>query len=217
MADNDLQTIIGIVQTTGKVRDDQRAGEDFYDAGFSSINALQLLLELEAAFDVTIPDDEFVDGADVHARSKRSFRVSRREPDDTPHQHQAGRPGQRHGSGRDHQAGRVSVGRSSEPGVRRFRRHTRMRRAFRTGGRADAADSGAREARAGESPAPRTEGGVQQSRCGDSSTVPSRTSFPGCTFLDWARRLSTESRSGCSGTSIERSRRSGRRGRPSPC
>jgi acyl carrier protein len=34
--------------------------EDFYDAGFSSLSALQLLLELEEAFNVTIPDDEFV-------------------------------------------------------------------------------------------------------------------------------------------------------------
>ena len=59
MADNDLEKIIQLVQTTGKV-ENISASEDFYDAGFSSINALQLLLELEAAFDVTIPDDEFV-------------------------------------------------------------------------------------------------------------------------------------------------------------
>ena len=59
MADNDLERIIHLVQTTGKV-EKVNASEDFYDAGFSSINALQLLLELEAAFDVTIPDDEFV-------------------------------------------------------------------------------------------------------------------------------------------------------------
>ena len=59
MASNNLQTIIDIVQTTGKLST-IAPGEDFYDAGFSSINALQLLMELEAAFDVTIPDDEFV-------------------------------------------------------------------------------------------------------------------------------------------------------------
>ena len=59
MADNDLEKIIHLVQTTGKV-ENISASEDFYDAGFSSINALQLLLELEATFDVTIPDDEFV-------------------------------------------------------------------------------------------------------------------------------------------------------------
>ena len=59
MADNDLDKIIHIVQETGKI-ENITASEDFYDAGFSSINALQLLLDLEAAFDVTIPDDEFV-------------------------------------------------------------------------------------------------------------------------------------------------------------
>ena len=59
MADNDLETIIQLVQTTGRI-ENISASEDFYDAGFSSINALQLLLDLEAEFDVTIPDDEFV-------------------------------------------------------------------------------------------------------------------------------------------------------------
>ena len=59
MASEHLQTIIGIVQTTGKIQNIEPA-EDFYEAGFSSINALQLLMELEATFDVTIPDDEFV-------------------------------------------------------------------------------------------------------------------------------------------------------------
>ena len=34
--------------------------EDFYAAGFSSIRALQLLMELETRFDVNIPDDEFI-------------------------------------------------------------------------------------------------------------------------------------------------------------
>ena len=59
MGDSNLEKIIQLVQTTGKV-EKISASEDFYDAGFSSINALQLLLELEAAFDITIPDDEFV-------------------------------------------------------------------------------------------------------------------------------------------------------------
>lgn len=36
------------------------ADEDFYDAGFSSIGSLQLLLELESAWSVNIPDDEFI-------------------------------------------------------------------------------------------------------------------------------------------------------------
>ena len=59
MGSNNLQTIIELVQTTGKLST-VTSDEDFYEAGFSSINALQLLMELEAAFDVTIPDDAFV-------------------------------------------------------------------------------------------------------------------------------------------------------------
>ena len=34
--------------------------EDFYAAGFSSVTALELLMELESAFEVTIPDDAFI-------------------------------------------------------------------------------------------------------------------------------------------------------------
>ncbi len=33
---------------------------DFYEAGFSSLNALNLLLELETAFGLSIPDDKFI-------------------------------------------------------------------------------------------------------------------------------------------------------------
>lgn len=42
--------------------------DDIYDAGFSSINALSLLLELEDVFEVTIPDHQF-----VAARSPRAL------------------------------------------------------------------------------------------------------------------------------------------------
>jgi acyl carrier protein len=59
LSSDGLQRIIKIVRDAGHLSE-IREDEDFYDAGFSSINALQLLLDLEAAFDVTIPDDEFV-------------------------------------------------------------------------------------------------------------------------------------------------------------
>lgn len=36
------------------------ADQDFYNAGVTSVQALPLLMELEARFDVTIPDDRFV-------------------------------------------------------------------------------------------------------------------------------------------------------------
>lgn len=73
MTHDDLDRIIGIVRSTGKL-ECVDASEDFYDAGFSSINALQLLMELEAAFDVVIPDDEFVTArtcASLHALISR--------------------------------------------------------------------------------------------------------------------------------------------------
>lgn len=34
--------------------------EDFYDAGFSSISALELLVQLETDFEISIPDDRFI-------------------------------------------------------------------------------------------------------------------------------------------------------------
>ncbi len=52
--------------------------EDIYNAGLSSIKALQLLTELEAQFDVTLPDDEFVRARTVTALNQliQSVRVS---------------------------------------------------------------------------------------------------------------------------------------------
>jgi len=37
------------------------ADDDIFEAGLSSVDALRLLLELESAFNVAIPDDQFVD------------------------------------------------------------------------------------------------------------------------------------------------------------
>jgi acyl carrier protein len=34
--------------------------EDFYEAGVSSISALQLLMDLEDAFGISVPDDQFI-------------------------------------------------------------------------------------------------------------------------------------------------------------
>ena len=39
---------------------DLAANQDFYDAGVTSVQALPLLMELEARFDVAISDDQFV-------------------------------------------------------------------------------------------------------------------------------------------------------------
>lgn len=47
-----------------------RPDQDIYDAGMSSIQALQLLVELETLFEVTLPDEAF-----VAARTVRAFRI----------------------------------------------------------------------------------------------------------------------------------------------
>ena len=36
------------------------ADDDFYAAGFSSVRSLELLLELETEFGVSVPDDAFI-------------------------------------------------------------------------------------------------------------------------------------------------------------
>lgn len=49
----DLISRIGKIPTVGP-------DADIFDAGFVSINALELLVELETQFDISIPDDEFL-------------------------------------------------------------------------------------------------------------------------------------------------------------
>jgi acyl carrier protein len=55
----DLARITAIICNVGKL---SHVGpdDDFHKAGLSSINALELLLELETACDVSIQDDEFI-------------------------------------------------------------------------------------------------------------------------------------------------------------
>jgi len=54
----EIATIVKLVSKVGDVK--VGAEQDFYDAGFSSVRALQLLLELEDAFNTPIPDEAFV-------------------------------------------------------------------------------------------------------------------------------------------------------------
>ena len=63
----ELQRITAIVCEVGKISG-ITPDDDIYEAGFSSINALQLLMELESALEVSIPDDEF-----INARSPRAL------------------------------------------------------------------------------------------------------------------------------------------------
>ena len=62
-----LARVTAIVCKIGPMTD-LRPDEDFYDAGFTSLSSLTLLMELETEWDVSIPDDEF-----IVARSARSL------------------------------------------------------------------------------------------------------------------------------------------------
>ncbi len=54
-----LDCIVEIICRIGTVTGIQ-PDQDFYDAGFVSVNALPLLIELEERFNVVIPDDRFI-------------------------------------------------------------------------------------------------------------------------------------------------------------
>lgn len=59
--------IVTLLREIGNV-DHIGVDEDFYDAGFSSIGSLQLLMELEDKWSVSIPDEEF-----IRARTPRAL------------------------------------------------------------------------------------------------------------------------------------------------
>jgi acyl carrier protein len=54
-----VDEIVEIVCSVGRL-DELEAGEDFYDHGLSSMSSLQLMIELEARFDVLLDDDAFL-------------------------------------------------------------------------------------------------------------------------------------------------------------
>lgn len=62
----ELEPLTAIVCRIGKIAA-VAADDDFYDAGFSSINALELLLELETNYDISIPDDDFIQARTITA------------------------------------------------------------------------------------------------------------------------------------------------------
>ncbi len=67
MSEIELAQVTQVIERVGALAG-LDADADFYDAGFSSINALMLLMELEERFAVQIPDDRF-----VNARTPRSL------------------------------------------------------------------------------------------------------------------------------------------------
>ena len=65
--DDSLKRVMAIVCEMGLLAE-IGADEDFYDAGFTSLSSLTLLMQLEDEWNVSIPDEEF-----IVARSARSL------------------------------------------------------------------------------------------------------------------------------------------------
>jgi acyl carrier protein len=57
--DQDIGRIIDILKRVGEI-DTLAPDQDFYRAGIDSMKAMDAMLELETEFDVTVPDDQFV-------------------------------------------------------------------------------------------------------------------------------------------------------------
>lgn len=57
--DADLGKIIDIVKNAGEL-DDLAADQDIYRAGISSLKGMDIMLDLESEFGVSVPDDQFV-------------------------------------------------------------------------------------------------------------------------------------------------------------
>ena len=57
--DSDLTRICDIVKRVGEL-DAIEPDQDFYAAGIDSMRGMDVMLELESEFDMTIPDDKFV-------------------------------------------------------------------------------------------------------------------------------------------------------------
>jgi acyl carrier protein len=74
----DLEYIISIVSELGKIPG-VGPDEDFYDAGFSSINSLELLVQLENVCEVNIPDDQFITARSARAIHEMIERLQREQ------------------------------------------------------------------------------------------------------------------------------------------
>jgi acyl carrier protein len=55
----DIDSVTAVVSRVGGIPD-VGPDQDIFEAGVSSVDALQLLLELESTFEVSIPDEDFV-------------------------------------------------------------------------------------------------------------------------------------------------------------
>ena len=55
----DVEKIVEIVKRVGEL-DALTADQDFYKAGVDSMRGMDIMLDLESEFGVTVPDDQFV-------------------------------------------------------------------------------------------------------------------------------------------------------------
>jgi acyl carrier protein len=67
IVDADLATVMEVIHSVSGVHS-LSPDQDFYDAGLTSVQALPLLMELEARLEISIPDDRF-----ITARSPRAL------------------------------------------------------------------------------------------------------------------------------------------------
>jgi acyl carrier protein len=74
----DLEHVTSIVCEVGKISG-VGPDDDFYDAGFSSINSLELLLQLESTCEVSIPDDQFITARSPKAIQELLERLKREQ------------------------------------------------------------------------------------------------------------------------------------------
>lgn len=58
--EENVGVVMEIVEEIGKVKG-LAPQQDFYDAGMSSIASLTLLIELESRFEVSLPDERFME------------------------------------------------------------------------------------------------------------------------------------------------------------
>jgi acyl carrier protein len=63
-----LVAVIEVIREIGGLSNTLQEDQDIYESGVTSVQALPLLMELEARFNVTIPDDRF-----ISARSPRDL------------------------------------------------------------------------------------------------------------------------------------------------
>jgi acyl carrier protein len=76
-----LERIAALVRDTGRI-EEIGVDEDFYDAGFTSLRSLELLLQLETEWAVSIPDEEFVAARTVRSLGEMLARVKETAPCD---------------------------------------------------------------------------------------------------------------------------------------